>query len=89
MSTIVEGSSMIDALADSQVATLELYNTHMAAGRYSDARECLSAARTLTEDVIHLEDHVLDFKQDNQGSDVNRDLDRPIPIRSLAVASGE
>lgn len=45
-----------DALADSAVETLALYKAHMVAGRYEDARQCLSAVRALTDDVSDLEE---------------------------------
>lgn len=50
-------TTIIDALADAAVETVELYKQHMQNGRYTDASECLGAITGITGQVQRIEDN--------------------------------
>lgn len=50
-------TTIIDALADAAVETVDLYKQHMKNGRYTDANECLGAITGITTQVQRIEDN--------------------------------
>lgn len=57
-----ERNALNDALADAAEETLALYKSHMIAGRYADAAQCLSAVDDLVGQTTALEERAEDFE---------------------------
>jgi hypothetical protein len=48
----------VDVIIEKSVATLDLYEEHLAASRYQQATECLGLLAQLTYQAHQIEDHI-------------------------------
>ncbi len=60
----MEAKTLLDAIADTAIDTLEQYKVLIGQSRFVEANECLGAVERLTSQAHHIEDHV-DYNETN------------------------
>jgi hypothetical protein len=61
-----EHLTTLDVLIDKSIVTLDLYEAHMAADRFTQANECLNMLQKLTYQAHSIEDHVNPWESQGQ-----------------------